>query len=259
MDIEKRMRGYESVTNTYLVNRMPVIIRVDGRSFHTFTKGFHKPFDQAMIFSMEETMKALCENIQGCVLGYTESDEITLVVIDYDTLETQPFFSNRVQKICSVVASMATLYFNRAFNEFVIGLENTKDDDYGYLEKVYRKAMDSGATFDCRCFNLPKEEVTNCLFWRQMDCMRNSINSLARVYYSNKELYKLSAMEVKEKLKLEKGIDWDKYPTVFKRGSCCIKCESEYGSEWIIDLDIPVFKGDGRRYVDKRILINNTR
>lgn len=97
------------------MRRTPVIIRLDGKAFHTFTKGFVKPFDECMSKAMQETMKYLCENIQGCVLGYTQSDEITLVLIDYQKLTTDAWFDYEVQKICSVAASMATFIFNRQF------------------------------------------------------------------------------------------------------------------------------------------------
>lgn len=111
--LAKRMKQYESVSKSTLVRRMPVIIRLDGRSFHTFTKGFKRPFDDVLIETMQETMKHLCENIQGCVLGYTQSDEITLVLVDYKNLDSQSWFDNEVQKICSIAASMATMAFNK--------------------------------------------------------------------------------------------------------------------------------------------------
>ena len=104
-----RMKKYEGITRDHLVPRMPVIIRLDGKAFHSFTRGFAKPFDQIMMKSMQETMKLLCENIQGCVLGYTQSDEISLVLVDYQNLNSCSWFDNNIQKIASVSASMATL------------------------------------------------------------------------------------------------------------------------------------------------------
>ena len=112
-----RMKRYEAVTKTTLVSRMPVIIRLDGVAFHTFTKGFEKPFDNVMIKAMQKTMQYLCEHIQGCVLGYTQSDEITLVLVDYEKLNSDAWYSNEVQKMVSVSAAMATYAFNKYFNE----------------------------------------------------------------------------------------------------------------------------------------------
>ena len=110
--------NYENRAKTQLLRRTPVIIRLDGKAFHTFTKGFEKPFDKTMVEAMQATMLALCKEIQGCVLGYTQSDEITLILTDYTNLETSAWFNYDVQKICSVSASIATLIFNKYFSNF---------------------------------------------------------------------------------------------------------------------------------------------
>ena len=111
-----RMKNYyENRAKTYLVRRMPIIIRLDGKAFHTWSRGFVKPFDKRMLETMQEVTLELCKNIQGCVLGYTQSDEITLVLIDYNTLDTDAWFDYNVEKMCSVSASMCTLYFNKIF------------------------------------------------------------------------------------------------------------------------------------------------
>lgn len=114
-----RMKGYEGVSRNFLTRRVPAIIRLDGKAFHTFTKGMEKPFDLVLTQAMQETMKHLCENIQGCVLGYTQSDEITLVLTDYATIQTDAWFGYNIQKMCSVSASMATMAFNREFEETI--------------------------------------------------------------------------------------------------------------------------------------------
>ena len=110
-----RMKTYEYVTRYKLTRRLPVIIRLDGKAFHTFTKGFDKPFDEIMIDTMQLTMKYLCENIQGCKIGYCQSDEISLLLVDYDKPETEAWFDNNLQKMTSISASMATLAFNMFF------------------------------------------------------------------------------------------------------------------------------------------------
>ena len=116
----ERMKKYEYVTRTHLMTRTPVIIRIDGKAFHTFTRRFKKPFDEILVKSMQETMKYLCENIQGCILGYTQSDEITLVLVDYKELDTCAWFDYNIQKMCSIVSSMATLAFNQIFTRNVV-------------------------------------------------------------------------------------------------------------------------------------------
>lgn len=164
-DLAVRMKRYEQASKTYLTRRMPVVIRIDGKAFHTFTRGFKRPFDDLFRYVMKDTMKYLCENIQGCVLGYTQSDEITLVLVDYKTHTSEAWFDYSVQKMCSVGASMATMAFNRFFSE-IISTEKSQE--------VYAKVQNQ-AMFDCRVFNVPKEDVCNNLIWRQQDAIRNSI------------------------------------------------------------------------------------
>ena len=259
---------YESVLKTRLVRRMPVAIRLDGKAFHTFTRGFEKPFDEVLGKSMRETMKYLCENIQGCVLGYTQSDEITLILVDYQNLNSCAWFDYEVQKMCSIAASMATMAFNKFFTKNVNYFEMTHEYDGTINEycTTLVNAAEKGAMFDARVFNIPKEEVCNLIYWRQLDATRNSIQMVGQANFSHKELQKKSCNMIQEMLFAEKGINWNDYPTHLKRGSCCIKTtiqnpnvdikDGAYPkSIWMIDLDIPIFKGDGRDYIDKLVFI----
>ena len=246
-ELGTRMKdNYEKISQTKLMRRTPVAIRIDGKAFHTFTKGFKKPFDDVLIKSMQETMKYLCENIQGCVLGYTQSDEITLILQDYKTFETQAWFDYEVQKMCSISASMATMAFNKFFNNEVINASTTEDND---TLITYLKALNKGAMFDSRCFNVPKEEVTNLLFWRQLDALRNSIQMVGRANFSHKELHGKNSSQIDEML-LVKGINFHTYPTHQKRGSCCIR---DGEGHWFVDEEIPMFKGEGRNYIERLI------
>lgn len=245
--LAKRMKIYESVPKSSLIRRMPVIIRIDGKAFHTFTKGFGRPFDSFLTTAMQQTMKYLCENIQGCVLGYTQSDEISLVLIDYKKLESSAWFDDEVQKMCSISASMATFAFNNAFKSIIA--ESGEDSE------VYSKAINKGAMFDSRCFNLSKEEVANYIYWRQLDATRNSIQMVGQANFSHRQLQSKNCNEIQEMLFQEKGINWNDFQTVFKRGSCCVKDESGERSFWAIDNEIPVFVGDGREYIEKLIYV----
>lgn len=256
-----RMKCYENVNRAYLMRRMPVIIRLDGKSFHTFTRGFNKPFDDVLIKSMQETTKYLCENIQGCVLGYTQSDEITLVLVDYKKLDSSAWFDYNVQKCTSVAASMAMMAFNKFFNrnmiDFMYACNNTTDPIGDKLCIIYDKAAAKGAMFDARVFNIPKEEVANCILWRQNDAARNSIQMVGQAYFSHNRLYCKSCSQIQDMLVEEKGVNWNDYKTHYKRGSCCIKVQ-QAGSkrpEWVIDTEIPVFKREGRRYIEDLIYI----
>lgn len=259
-DLGQRMKTYyEEIPKSKLMRRTPVAVRLDGKAFHTFTRGFEKPFDEVLGRAMRETMKYLCENIQGCVLGYTQSDEITLIFIDYQTLNTSAWFDYEVQKMCSIAASMATMAFNKFFSAYVM---NDYDPESvtsieSPLYQAYQKSINKGAMFDARCFNIPKEEVTNLIYWRQLDATRNSIQMVGQVNFSHKELQNKSCNDIQDMLMTQKGINWNDFPTHLKRGSCCIKYEAGDNSGWIIDTEIPIFKNEGRDYIDNLIFIEN--
>lgn len=286
-ELSTRMKTYyEQIPKTRLMRRTPVAIRLDGKAFHTFTRGFEKPFDEVLGKAMRETMKYLCKNIQGCVFGYTQSDEITLILVDYRKLNSDAWFDYEVQKICSISASMATMAFNRNFyQEVQEWKEKTFPRNYlghttGTISmtdiqrmETYELAADNGALFDARCFNIPKEEVANLIYWRQLDATRNSIQMVGQAYFSHNELQHKSNSNIQDMLMEKHQINWNDYPTHLKRGSCCIKkplneyvkvvstdkwgkSESflsvrDYG--WVIDLEIPIFKGKDREYIERYI------
>ena len=285
-DLAERMKGYEKRNGYYLQRRMPVILRLDMRAGHSFTKGFKRPFDEVFIKSMQNTAKYLCENIQNCKLSYQQSDEITLLLVDYDKLNTDCFFDYRVDKLCSIAASMATMVFNKFFEKYVNeyrfskwdGVSKYEDGTWGYIQTLLN-AVDKGAMFDARCFNIPKEEVTNNFYWRQDDASRNSIQMVGQANFSHKELHKKSRNDIQDMLMTQKGINWNDFPIYQKRGSCCIKeeyavndngeevevdCVTDvdepvesvtFRSRWIIDTDIPIFKGKGREYIDRLVFV----
>lgn len=258
-DLGTRMKEYYE--NTYrfgMTRRMPVAIRIDGKAFHTFTKGFVRPFDKVLSNSMIRTMGYLCENIQGCVFGYTQSDEITLILLDYQTLQTDAWFGYEVQKICSISASMATMAFNKFFADEVENWFRTAHNEVGWdspdwnaIDKqfeTYKKAFNAGAMFDSRCFNIPKEEVCNLVYWRQLDATRNSIQMMGQANFSHAELQGKSCNDIQDMLHEQKGINWNDTPTPWKRGTAWRK---GFGT----DFNMPILKGEDRAYVDDLIFI----
>ena len=260
-DLGSRMKKYEYITRTHLIPRTPVIIRIDGKTFHSFTRGFDRPFDNTLVKSMQETMRYMCGNIQGCVLGYTQSDEISLVLIDYQNLNTASWFDYNIQKCVSVAASMATLAFNKAFEEAVRDYYTDwymfgDATDTKYLNAL-TESMNKGALFDARAFNLPKEEICNYLYWRQLDATRNSIQMVGQSQFSHNELQGKSCNQIQDMLFSERNINWNDYPVHLKRGSCCIKTSENSGTErpkWSIDVNIPVFSGENRSYIERLII-----
>jgi len=226
------MKGYENIPRTYLTRRMPCIIRIDGKAFHTFTRGLAKPWDPVLAQVMWDTAVNLCMHIEGCQLAYIQSDEISLLLTDYAQHTTEAWFGKSIQKMTSVSASMATLYFNRLYQST------------------------SGALFDSRVFVLPKEEVCNYFVWRQQDATRNAIEALGRAHFSSKELHKVNCKQIQEKLFTEKGVNFNDMPTSYKRGTCVVKekylKDGIERTRWGIDNEIPVFTAD-RQYIESRI------
>lgn len=290
-DLANRMKNYEKRNQYYLQKRIPVAIRVDMRAGHTFTKGFERPFDKVFMKTMQETAKYMCENIQGTKIAYVQSDEITIILTDYDTLDTDCWFNYRTDKLCSISASMATMAFNKFFTKNVDIFRNSKavkgysgqyfEDYNGAIIQlaIYEKAIDKGAMFDARCFNIPKEEVCNLIYWRQLDATRNSIQMVGQAIFSHSELQGKSCNEIQDMLFTEKGINWNDFPVDCKRGAACIKqtvvdemsfngigLESNFSqnvdatickthSEWIIDRNMPILKGENREYVNRYVFV----
>ena len=242
---DRMKNNYENRAKNRLLRRTPVIIRLDGKAFHTFTKGMQRPYDYLLADTMQQTMLELCKNIQGCKLGYTQSDEITLFLSDYTSLNTEAWFDYDVQKMCSISSSMATLYFNKFFKEN-INIYEDNGSNFEYIKLV--KSKIDNAMFDSRCFNIPKEEVCNCFIWRQQDATRNSIQMLGQSEFSHKELQNKSCSDIQDMLMIEKNINFNNIATMFKRGSCAINKDGE----WIIDKEIPIFT-QCRNYVENLI------
>ena len=250
-----RMKGYESRNQYFLQRRTPVCIRVDMRAGHTFTKGFVRPFDEVFGNAMVRTMEYCAKNIGNCVFSYCQSDEITFILVDYEKLETDAWFDYRTDKLCSISASMATMAFNRYFwDEYEkwyfdhidfpmeFGCDAVKPEDRK-LNDVYATAAEKGAMFDARCFNIPKEEACNLVYWRQLDATRNSIQMVGQANFSHKELQGKSCNMIQDMLHEQRGINWNDYETRWKRG---VAWTRHGGVDW----DMPILKGEGREYVE---------
>jgi len=218
-------------------------------------KDLKKPFDMVLMKTMWDTAKYLCENVMGCKIAYTQSDEITLLLTDYDTLTTQAWFDKNIQKMVSVSASMATLAFNKSFvqnldifmDEYKETEENTK------LANKYLSRINT-AMFDSRSFSIPKEEVCNAFIWRQQDATRNSIEMVGRYHFNRISSCVLNNNQIQEMLFQEKGINFNDLPTYQKRGVCIVKekynKDGTMRTRWVFDEDIPIFTQD-RGYIEK--------
>lgn len=252
--LTQRMKeNYEMRARSYLTRRTPVIIRLDGCHFHTFTKGFNKPFDKILNKTMQDTAEYLCKNIQGCKYAYTQSDEISLLLIDYDTFDTDAWFDYQIQKICSVSASLATLAFNKFYSENIAEYTDSTDEFKKYAKKI------STAYFDSRCFNIPKEEVVNYFVDREKDAIRNSKASLAQSKFSQKELMNKSADEMIEMVKTKYNIDWNNFNGEQKWGTHIYKVDSSIVGRkvWFADTNPTQFIDKSKREeIEKLLEIN---
>ena len=270
MDIGNRMKeNYENRYRFYLTRRTPVIIRLDGKTFHSFTKGFDRPFDKLLYRTMSRTGLELCKNIQGSKIAYIQSDEISILLTDYDKLTTSAYFDYNINKINSVTSSMATLYFNKIFREEInIFSEEIHNEElklrnrpiveqYEFYQsehikklnkllEIYKSRIDS-ALFDCRCFNIPESEVVNYFIWRQLDATRNSIEMFGQNYYSSSQLKGITCNQIQEMLFQDYKINWNNNPAYIKRGVSVIR--DKESNNWKIDEEIPEFTKD-RNYIE---------
>lgn len=230
-DLGDRMKDAEFRSRSYLGTRSYVVIRLDGKAFHTYTRGLERPFDAELAADMDETAKHLCDNIQGARCAYIQSDEISILVSDVGNNGTQSFFKNQIQKIVSVTASMAAAKFNQ-----LRMLRTFENSDYNTL------ANQRLAYFDARvmCFADPVE-AHNCLVWRQQDATKNSISMAAQSMFSHKALHGKSGNEMQEMM-FQKGTNWNDYPVRFKRGGFVkretykvdVKTENKNIPDWVV-------------------------
>jgi len=216
---QRMKKQYEQRTKYYLPRRTYTIIRLDGKAFHTFTKGFNRPVDNKLVNAMNQTAIKLCEEIQGCQMAYVQSDEISLLLTDFKDITTEAWFDGQIQKMVSVSASIATGYFNLYIN----------------TEKI--------AFFDSRIFTIPDStEVENYFIWRQKDAIRNSVHMTAQTLYSHKELDGKSVLDQLSMIK-NKNINWHELDEGFKLGRTIFKNNGKW----------EIFPFD---YLDNRLITN---
>lgn len=262
-----RMKGYyEDRARISLPRRINTIIRIDGKAFHSYTKGCQRPFDLELMEDMDQTAIALCSQIQGAKMAYVQSDEISVVLTDYDDISTQAWFDGNIQKMTSIAASIATAKFNTLRVARMLHLDPTDsgftyDNEYMRVDviRISNVLMKPTAYFDARVIPIPEiAEVHNYMVWRQQDATRNSIQMLGQAHFSHKQLEGVNCNAIQEKLMTEKGINWNDCPVGFKRGRVVVKkvfpvkdmvqpnsqsTDLVYRSKWVIE-EPPIFTQD---------------
>jgi tRNA(His) 5'-end guanylyltransferase len=246
LSLGDHMKIHEQAAERYLVRRVPLLLRLDGNCFHSWTHGLERPFDNNLRLCMEYAAYSVCKEISGARFAYTQSDEISILVIDYQDFNTEPWFNYRGNKVESVAASMCTAGFNTVALKYL-------------PEHVKRKGF---AFFDARAFNVPKEDVSNYFLWRQRDCEKNSVSSLAQAHFSHKELHGKNGNEMQDMLMLQKSINWNDVRTRYKRGTALYKIQivspnpmdpagpEVIRNKWVADYEMPIITQD-RLYVER--------
>lgn len=249
-----RMKAHEDRTRYFLPMRTFTVIRLDGKSFHTFTRGCKKPFDRDLMDCMQFTALKLCEEIQNVKLAYTQSDEITLILTDFDGRTTSPWFGGNLQKMVSVSASIATAEFNKhwgqvATKEFFEELQDDEFDHHGLVEEILKFQLElKSAHFDSRAYTVSEAwEAYNAVYWRQNDASKNSVQMLARSLFPHKELQNAKIPLLHDMIH-SKGENWNDQPTDCKRGAFVVYDE---GKGWRIDRDAPILSQDKAYFFDK--------
>ncbi len=222
--IGDRMKGqYENRTRYSLPRRTYTLVRVDGKAFHSFTRGCDRPFDYKLMDAMDATALFLCKEIQGAKFAFVQSDEVSVLLTDFATITTDAWFDGNVQKMASISASLATVGFNNAFGS-------------------------TTALFDSRVWTIPDPvEVGNYFVWRQQDATRNSIQMAAQSMFSHKQLDKVTCPMAQEMMHQQKGVNWNDYPVGAKRGRVIAYREQAWVRE-----EPPVFTQE-RNYLDELI------
>lgn len=245
-----RMKGYEDVSRVHLSTKLPVIIRLDGKAFHTYTRGLKRPYSKDLMGVMDDLTKFLCNQIQNVKLAYTQSDEISLLLVDYNDIKTSSWFDANLQKMVSVAAGLASGYLS--------------------LQSARLFPEQRLATFDARAFILPPHEVNNYFIWRQQDWNRNSLSMLAQSLYSHKELQNKGRPELHE-MCFQKGVNWATLDSHVKDGRVVVKRQVERAfahddpkgnreigtvlrSEWHVPEETPIFSDD-RAFVNSKVLL----
>jgi tRNA(His) guanylyltransferase len=241
-----RAKRYERAFKAYIPERVPLILRFDGRGFSALTSKLTKPFDDKFMNLMNETALYLCKEISGASFGYVQSDEISILVNNYLEKDSEPFFDNQVQKIISITAGMASAYFS--LNSLSV---------FGETKLV---------CFDARLFVVPEWEVNSMFWWRQSDNIRNSVQMLAHSLYSHKQLEKKNSVALKE-LCVARGKPWEDLPLRYQRGRCFYKKDLEVEGlnkktgeivksirhKWVVDESPPLFCKE-KVFIEKHVL-----
>lgn len=255
---------FENVSFSFLKRNLPMIISVSGENYPEFIKDFQKPYDPIFISAMQKTLLQLCERIPGCIFGYTEAFDLTLVIMPPANIESTSWYSLDTQRIVSLAASITAMEFNRTFEKsaksYVLGGNNFDETKKINAMQGYVNAIDKGAVFSAKCFNLSPDEIYKYIYARQKESIGISVKAAARTFFKENELVGKSSSDIQFMIFDKAGINFDDYPAAFKHGSACLKNYSIDGSlfselhpenAWVIDKEMPMLRDDNKEYVNR--------
>lgn len=234
--LSDRMKSYENVTRNYLIPNMPIIVRIDGRAFHTYTKQkwCEHPYSSILIECFQKTTLKVCEETSNVVFAYHQSDEVSFFLKDYEKRDQQQIFQGNIQKIVSTFASKFTIHFNKFIQEALLlkmTYFETNPEVTGQFVTYQRAQEDYSnlkiAEFDARVFNLPVHEVTNYFIWRQKDWERNSVTQYASSIYSHNQLMNKSTVEKLDMINQSGNKPWQNLAIHLREGTFFKKVEVE--------------------------------
>lgn len=253
-DLKNEMKCYEESSVQKLTAKIPVFVKLNVCSYRPATKDLNKPYDEIFAKSMQHTMKRICEEAHGAIFAYSNFDEITVILTDYHKPNSNAWFGYDVQKLCSIVSSVATIEFNMEFRRLVDEFKQ-KYNGARKEEKLsaYKNTADSYIKFSAVCFNVPENRVCDMMYLIQKECTKNVIQSIGRMYFENSDLVGKCNDEVLEMLRENFGIDWLSLPVELKRGVACTKGVNPFSKkkDWCIDKHMPLLVEFNQDYIQK--------
>lgn len=254
---------YENTSFNFLKRNMPAVICISGEDYRKFTEKFQKPYDSIFLSSMQNTLAYLCEQVPGCIIGYTKEFDMTIIFDSPSNIETPSWYNYDTNKITTLTASMATLKFNKTFEKnaksYVMSGNNFDETRKFTAMQGYVSAIESGALFTSKCFNIQTDQIAEYLFLQQKQTIDNAVQDMGLLYFKENELADKSSSDIQFMVFDKANVNFDSYPSEFKRGVACVKNTYRDGElisplkeagAWVIDKHMPLLKPGNRAYIE---------
>lgn len=255
---------YENTPFNFLKRNLPAVILISGEEYQKFTEKFQKPYDSIFLSSMQNTLVYMCSQIPGCIMGYTKEFDMTIIFNSPSNIETPSWYNFDINKITTLTASMATLKFNKTFEKsaktYVMSGNNFDETRKFTAMQGYVSAIEEGALFTSKTFNIQPDQIADYLFLQQKQTIDNAVHEMGLEYFKEAELADKSSSDIQFMVFDKSGINFDSYPSEFKRGTACVKNTIKDGElisplkeagAWVIDKHMPLLKPGSRSYIEE--------